>query len=203
MRTMMTMAPLLLGLVIFLGIHSVRIFAEGWRARQIARIGEGPWKGLYSLAALVGLVLIVWGYGLARAQPVVLWWPPVWTRHLAALLMLPAFVLLIAPYVPGNRVKAKLGHPMLLGTKLWAFAHLASNGTLADVALFGSFLLWAVFTYRAARRRDVDSFARTATPTSAGRGLLPDVIVVGVGVALWYVFTMFLHGWLFGVRPFG
>jgi len=119
--------------VLFLGVHSVRIVADGWRTQTLARMGEMPWKGLYSLVSAVGLALIVWGYGLARQQPVVLWVPPIGMRHAAALLTLIAFVLLAATYVPRNAIKARLHHPMVLGVKVWALAHLLSNGNLADV----------------------------------------------------------------------
>ncbi|MCC7313077.1 MAG: NnrU family protein, partial [Sulfuritalea sp.] len=121
---------LILGLVLFLGIHSVRIFANDWRDAQLARLGLLPWKGVYALISAVGLGLIIWGYGLARVDPVVLWLPPVWTRHLAALLTLPAFILLVAAYLPGSHIKAKIGHPMVAGVKIWALAHLLANGNL-------------------------------------------------------------------------
>ena len=134
------MTYLVLGLVLFLGVHSTRIFADDWRTRQIARLGEGAWKGLYSVASLAGFALLVWGYGQTRIDPVVVWDPPTWTRHLAALLMIPAFVLVVAAYVPGNRIKAAVGHPMVAGVKVWAIAHLLSNGRLGDIVLFGVFL---------------------------------------------------------------
>lgn len=192
------MTTLLLGLLLFLSAHSVRIVAEDWRGRQIARLGANTWKGLFSALSLAGFVLIVWGYGLARAAPLELWLPPRWTGHVAALLTLPAFVLLVAAYVPGNRIKAALGHPMILGVKLWALAHLLSNGRAADVLLFGAFLVWAVFDFAASRRRD--RRAGTRYPAgSAGR----DATVVVVGIAAWAAFAFFLHGWLIGVRPFG
>lgn len=132
------MRTLVLGLLLFLGTHSIRIVADGWRTARVARLGENRWKGLYSLASALGLGLIVWGYGLARAEPVALWTPPRWTRHLAALLTLPAFILIAAAYVPGSRIKTALGHPMVAGVKVWAIAHLLSNGNLADALLFGA-----------------------------------------------------------------
>ncbi|MDO9092344.1 MAG: NnrU family protein [Rubrivivax sp.] len=192
------MTVLILGLVLFLGVHSVRIFAEDWRTGVRARLGEGPFKGVYSLLSLLGLVLIVWGYGLARQQPVLLWVPPVWTRHLAALLTLPAFVMLAASQLPANSIKAKLRHPMVLGVKIWALAHLLSNGMLADVVLFGSFLVWAVLSFRAARGRDRVSGALPAP----GR-LGPTLVAVVVGVVAWVVFALWAHAVLIGVRPFG
>src|SRR6266581_1684913 len=146
------MIVLALGLLLFLGTHSVRIHAEAWRAAQLERLGEKRWKGLYSLLSLAGFGLIVWGFGLARSEPILLWAPPTWTRHLAAVLTLPAFILLAAAYVPGTRLKAAVGHPMMLGTQVWALAHLAANGALAHALLFGTFLIWAVAGFVAAPR---------------------------------------------------
>jgi uncharacterized membrane protein len=192
------MKLMILGLVLFLGSHSVRIFAEDWRTRRIAAMGEGGWKGVYSLVAIVGFVLIAWGYGDARTTPAVIYSPPVWTRHLAALLTLPAFILLAASKVSGTRIKAAVGHPMVVGVKLWAFAHLLSNGTLADVVLFGSVLAWAVLDYIAAKRRD-----RAGGVTYPVGPLSRDAIAVAVGTVAWIAFAMWLHGPLIGVRPFG
>ena len=192
------MSYLVLGLVLFLGVHSVRIVADGWRTQMRARLGEGAWKGLYSVASVVGLVLVVWGYGLARQQPVVLWNPPVGMRHAASLLTLIAFVLLAAAYVPRNVFKAKLHHPMVLSVKVWALAHLISNGNLADVVLFGAFLLWAVLSFRAARQRDRAQNTVYAPGTAAGT-----VIAVAVGTAAWAGFAFWAHAWLIGVAPMG
>jgi len=193
------MGMLVLGLVLFLGVHSTRIVAEGWRTATRARIGELPWKGVYSLVSIVGFVLIVWGYGLARQSPVVLWNPlPVGVRHLASLLTLIAFVLLAAAYVPGNQIKARLHHPMVLGVKAWALAHLVANNTLADLLLFGSFLLWAVFDFRSARQRD--RAGRVAYP--AGTPARTAVAVV-VGAAAWAGFAFWAHAAWIGVRPMG
>lgn len=192
------MTLLILGLVLFLGIHSVRVFGEDTRTRLRDRLGANGYKGLYSLASAAGLVLIVVGYGAAREQPQLLWLPPIWTRHLAALLTLPAFVLLVAAYVPGNSIKARLHHPMVLGVKVWALAHLLANHTLADLLLFGSFLVWAVLDFRAARQRD--RAANTVYPRGTVAGTL---ITVVVGVLVWAVFAFWAHAWLFGVSPMG
>ena len=191
------MIALILGLLMFLGVHSVRVVGDGWRAAQIARMGETLWKGLYSLAAAVGLALIIWGYHLAQAQPIVLWTPPSWMRHLGALLTVPAFVLLAAAYVPRNRIKAAVGHPMVAGVKLWAFAHLLVNGTLAAIVLFGAFLVWAVADFTSARRRDRAAGTRYPAGTASR-----DAVVVVVGLVAWALFAFLLHGWLIGVRPF-
>jgi uncharacterized membrane protein len=192
------MTYLLLGLVIFLGVHSVRIVADNWRTRTVARIGPLPWKGLYSVLSLVGLGLVVWGFGLARQQPVQLWSPPVALRHLASLLTLGAFILLVAAYVPGNQIKARLHHPMVLGVKTWALAHLLANGNLAHVILFGSFLAWGVLDFMAARRRDRAAGTHYLTGTARATG-----ITVILGVAAWVVVALWLHGLLIGVRAVG
>jgi uncharacterized membrane protein len=192
------MTMLVLGLVLFLGVHSVRIVAEGWRGRVIGRLGEGPWKGLYSLVSIVGFVLLVWGYGLARQQPVVLWTPPRGMAHLAALLTLVSFVLLAAAYVPRNQIKARLHHPMVLGVKVWALAHLLANGNLADVVLFGAFLLWAVLSFRAARQRD--RAAATVYPAGTAAGT---AAAVAVGLVAWAAFAFWAHERLIGVGPLG
>lgn len=192
------MTLLVAGLAIFLGSHSLRIFADGWRTERVRAMGENTWKIVFSLVSIAGFVLIVIGYGQARLDPVVLYTPPVWTRHLAALLTLPAFVLLVAAYVKGTRIKAKVGHPMVAGVKIWAFAHLIANGTLADVLLFGGFLAWAVADYLSARRRD-----RVAGTVYAVGPWSRDVIAVAVGVAAWVAFALWLHVPLIGVRPFG
>jgi len=192
------MTLLLAGLIVFLGCHSVRIFAEPWRTAKIQRLGPKGWKGLYTLVAIAGFALVVWGYGAARLEPTVLYVPPLWTRHVAALLTVPAFILLAAAYVPGTRIKAWIGHPMVAGVKVWAFAHLLANGTLADVALFGSFLAWAIADFVAARRRDrANGTVYVAGPLSR------DVAAVAIGLAAWAVFAFWLHGLLIGVRPFG
>ena len=191
------MLVLILGLVLFLGTHSVRIFAEPWRTRTLARAGEARWKGVYAVVSLIGFVLLAWGYGLARQQPVLLWTPPVAMRHIAALLTLLSFVLLAAAYVPGNGLKAKLHHPMVLSVKVWAFAHLLANGALADVLLFGGFLVWAALSFRAARGRD-RAAGVSYPPGRAGA----TAITVVVGTVAWAVFAFWAHGALIGVRPF-
>lgn len=188
----------LLGLVLFLGVHSTRIFADGWREGMIARMGPLGWKGVYSVVSLAGLALLVWGWGLLRQQPVVLWQPPVAMRHLASLLTLLAFVLLAAAYVPGNQLKSRLGHPMVLGVKSWALAHLLANGSLADVLLFGSFLAWSVLLFVVSRRRDrVQAVVRA--PGRPGATWLTVVL----GVLAWAAFAFWLHAAWMGVRPFG
>lgn len=192
------MAILILGLVIFLGVHSTRIVADGWRTAMIGRVGELPWKAVYALLSIAGFVLIVWGFGLARQQPVQLWLPPRGMRHLASLLTLIAFILLAAAYVPRNAIKARLHHPMVLGVKVWALAHLLANGNVAHVVLFGAFLVWAVLSFRAARARD--RAAGTVYPAGTPAGT---AITVGVGAVAWAVFAFWAHGYLIGIRPVG
>ena len=191
------MMYLIAGLVLFLGVHSTRVFANGWRSRTLARIGEKPFKGVYALLSLAGFVLLVWGYGQARQQGVMLWNPPTAMRHIAALLMLLSFVLLAATYVPGNQIKAKLHHPMVLGTKVWALAHLLANGSLANTVLFGSFLVWSVVLFVASRKRD----RREQIVYPAGTAGMTVVTVVA-GIAAWAVSAFWLHRVLIGVSPF-
>ena len=192
------MTILILGLVIFLGMHSIRIFADERRTALCARFGEQAWKGAYALISLAGFALIIWGFGLARQEPLVVWSPPTAMRHIAALLTALSFVLLAATYLPRNGIKASLHHPMLLGVKVWALAHLLANGTLADLILFGSFLVWAAFCFRAARQRD--RAASTLYPAGTMGGTLASL---AVGLLAWAVFAFWLHGLLIGVRPFG
>ncbi len=192
------MFELIAGLVLFLGVHSVRIFANDWRSAQLAQRGEAIWKLGYSALSIAGFVLIVWGYGLARQSPMVLWPTPRGMNHLAALLTLLAFVLLVAAYMPRNAIKAKLRHPMILGVKVWALAHLLANNALADLLLFGSFLVWAMLSFRAARQRD----RQQQSVQLASNGFATAATVV-VGVVAWAAFAFWGHLALIGVRPLG
>lgn len=192
------MTYLVAGLLIFLGVHSVRIFADGWRTQMLQRRGEAAYKGVYTLLALVGLGLIIYGFGVAREAPVMLWIPPAGMRHAAALLTLVAFILLAAAYVPRNGIKARVHHPMVLGVKSWALGHLLATGSVAHLLLFGSFLVWGVLNFIAARKRD--RLAGTQYPAGTLGGT---AITVVVGVAAWAAFAFKLHGLLIGIRPFG
>lgn len=190
------MTILVLGLVLFLGVHSIRIFAEGTRTQLRTQIGVNGYKGLYTAVSIAGFVLIIWGYGQARLDPVPLWAPMFWARHLASLLTLIALVLLAAAYVPGNQIKAIVKHPMVLGVKTWALAHLLANHTLADVLLFGGFLVWAIFSFRAARGRD------RAENIVYPPGRLPmTLLTIVAGVAAWAFFAFYAHVAWFGVAP--
>ena len=186
------------GLVLFLGMHSVRIFAEGWRTAMIQRLGPKPWKGLYTVVSLLGLWLLVAGWGQLRLEPVGLWATPTGLRHAASLLTLLGFVLFVAAYVPGNLIKSRLHHPMVLGTKAWALGHLLANNTLADLLLFGAFLAWSVLLFIASRRRD----RREQISYAPGR-MGPTVVAVGLGLLAWAAFAFWLHAALIGVRPLG
>ena len=191
------MTLLILGLLIFLGVHSTSIFAPGWRTALINRRGDAAWKGVYALVSLAGFALLIYGYGVARQLPVVLYTPPTFTRHIALLLMLPVFPLLFAAYLPG-RIKAVAKHPMLLAVKLWALAHLLANGTLHDVILFGAFLVWAVADRISVKRRGVVRAVAGAPPSP-----MNDVIAVVGGLASYAVFVLWAHLKLIGVSPLG
>ena len=192
------MALLIIGLVLFLGAHSTRMLAESARSNLIARIGDNGWKGLITVISIAGFVLIVMGYGQARTYGLPLWTPPLWAYYLTIPLTLIAFVLVTAAYVPGNAIKAKVGHPMVAGVKTWAFAHLLANGNLADVLLFGSFLIWAVASFVYSRKRDRANGTTYPAGTAARSGL-----TLAIGTVAWVVFMMVLHVRWIGVSPLG
>lgn len=198
------MAYLILGLVLFLGVHCLSIVSPDGRNRLVQRLGEGPFKGLYALVSLAGFVLIIWGYGLSREAPVMLYAMPGGFRHLAALLMLPVFVLLFAAYLPG-RIQRAAKHPMLLAVKLWALAHLlaqsVTGGSLADVLLFGGFLAWAVADRISLKRRAAAGGLRAVPALPASRA--NDFIAIIGGIAVYLAFVFWLHAAWFGIRPFG
>lgn len=188
------MGILILGLVLFLGTHSIGIVAPAWRERLRSRLGELGWKALYSVFSLLGFVLICYGFGLSRQDPILLYTPPRWLRHVAFLFMLPAFPLLYAAKLPG-KIRTATKHPMLAAVKFWGFAHLLANGRLADVLLFGGFLAWAVVDRISFKRRP-PQVLRTAPP-----GPYNDAIAVVVGLATYVFFILWAHLWLFGVSP--
>jgi uncharacterized membrane protein len=190
------MAMLVIGLVIFLGLHSVRIFAEGGRAKAIARLGEGPWKGVYSLLSLVGFVMIVWGFGQARWEAPAIWTPPVWTRHVAILLMLISLILFGAYGSKKSHIAVAVHHPMVWGVVIWAVAHLLANGSAADVVLFGAFLAWALADLPNAYARDRTRGVVYPTPNWGAT-----IGAVVFGVVAWALLLAGLHSWLFGVSP--
>ncbi|MFK8052857.1 MAG: NnrU family protein [Woeseiaceae bacterium] len=188
------MTMLILGLVLFLGGHSLAIFAPAKRDAWALRFGDLGWRALYGIVAVIGLILIVKGYAVARLDPVIVWLPPAWTRHLVAVLMLPTFVFLVAAYFPG-KIKDKLKHPMLVSVKLWALAHLLANGMLADIILFGSFLAWAVADRISLKRRAPR--ASITLPKNPAN----DFIAVAIGLVLYFAVALKLHLWLIGVAP--
>lgn len=190
------MTILLLGLVLFLGAHSVRIVGDGWRTRMISQLGMQRWKAVYSLVALAGLVLIVWGFAQARHAAPQLWTPPLWTKHLNLLVMLLAMILLGASHSPKSHFKTILHHPMTWSVALFSGGHLLANGTLADLVLFGALFVWSVAALFSAYARDRSDRIRYAEP--AWRSTL---IAIAAGTAVWALFVFWLHLWLFGVAP--
>lgn len=188
------MTLLIIGLVLFLGSHSVSIVNVAWRDRMVSRLGILPWQGLYSLLAIAGIVLIIQGYDLARENPFILYQPPNWLRYIALLLLVFVFPLLFAAYLPG-RIRTVTKHPMLAATKIWAFAHLLANGSLADVILFASFLAWAVAD-RISLKRRIPLPVPSAPPSRFN-----DAVAILLGLGLYLVFIFWLHAWLFGVSP--
>jgi uncharacterized membrane protein len=189
------MFVLVLGLILFLGLHSIRIVASDWRNRQMAQMGN-RYKGIYSVVAIIGLVLIVWGFGLARQHPVLIYAPPLWLRHLNGLFMLIALILFAAARVPRNHIKAKLGHPQVLAVKTWSFGHLLATGMLHDLVLFVPFLVWSIVLFAVSRRRD-----RVEGTTYPAGTLKGDILAVLIGVVVWVLFAFWLHSLLFGVNP--
>lgn len=189
------MLILVIGLVLFLGAHSISMLSRPWRDMRVAGMGEGPWKAIYSLVSLAGLVLVVWGYASARTEAAILYEPAVWLRHLVALLMLLALISLAVAILPGGRLKRLLKHPLMLAVKIWSFSHLLANGDGASVLLFGAFLAWAVAIRISLKRRNV--------PVAPAGPVMWDLASLGLGVVLYLLFVWRLHEVLFGVVPFG
>ncbi len=188
---------LIVGLVLFLGIHSIRIAAPALRQAQIDQRGLNAWKGIYSVISLIGFVILVWGYGIARQDPVIFWVAPAWMSHVVALFMIPVMILLVASQLPAGRIKAAVKHPMLLAVKIWALVHLLVNGDLASVVLFGAFLAWAVADRISEKKRLQAGLTRNpvAGPVKW------DVIAIVGGLVAYVLFVLYLHEWLIGVRP--
>jgi uncharacterized membrane protein len=200
------MAWLILGLVLFLGAHSVRIFADDWRSRTIEAWGEKAFKGIYAVVSLVGFYALIVGYSEARMQPFVIWQPPTATRHISVLLMLFASILLVATYIPRNHFKLRMGHPMILSVKVWALSHLLANGNLADLVLFGTFLAWSVLIFRVSRARDRANAAAQSMEelAQAPQAKLTATLAAFVlGALLWASITFHLHALVVGISPMG
>ena len=187
------MGILILGLVLFLGIHTLTTMRVA-RAAMVGRLGEGPYKGLYSLVSAVGLVLIVWGFGRYRSAGYIqVWDPPFAIFHPIALVLLWfAFVALVAAYAAPTRIKSMLRHPMLVAVKAWALSHLLVNGDLGSMLLFGALLAWAVYDRIAVKRRGDEGAPPVA---SFGRN---DAIVIAIGTVAYFA-MMWLHESLIGV----
>ena len=188
------MLILITGLLIFFTVHSISIVNESWRDSMVDQLGISLWRGLYSLVAVIGLLLIIWGYVLARQQPLLIYPPSIWLHRISLILLIPVFPLILATWLPGN-IKAKVKHPMLLAIKIWALAHLLSNGMFSDVILFGSFLIWSIINLRSMRIRRV----RTDPNTKAF--VANDTLCVTIGIGLYILVSLWLHDWLVGVPP--
>ncbi len=191
------MAILVLGIILFLGLHLIRVVAPGFRAGVIESRGKGTWMGIYAILSLIGLCLIIYGFGQARSETGMLYDPPVFMRHIALLLMLFAFIFLAAGFLPAGRIAVAVKHPQVLSIKVWALAHLLANGETSSVLLFGSFLAWAVILRISLKRRE-----------RAGERVLPvfksasnDVLAVIIGLVAYVLFVWKLHEWLIGVAP--
>lgn len=190
------MAILILGLVIFLGLHSTRIVSERGREKAIARFGEGPWKGIYSALSAIGFILIVWGFARARHDAPQLWTPPPGARHITMLLMLVALILLASYLFKRSHITAFVHHPMLWAVLLWSLGHLIANGSAADLALFGAFLVWSIADLASSYVRDRrNGVVYPAPELGATAG------AVIAGLVLYAVLLGGLHFWLFGVSP--
>ena len=197
------MLILIAGLIIFLGIHSLRIASEEARDRLISRLGEGRFKGAYSILSLVGLVLLVYGYGQARADTTQWWVPPSGFRYVTFILVPISFILVASAYLPLGRIKAAVRHPMVLGVAFWALGHLLINGTGADVVLFGAFFVWAVLDYLAALKRIGSLPSGVSAAAATERRATGDGLAVVIGLALTVAFVAGMHLWLIGVSPLG
>ena len=185
------MLLMLAGLVVFIGTHAFTA-QRGARAAVIERIGDSPYKILYSIISLAGVLMVAYGYGIWRAAvPAQLWFPPIWVRHLALSLMIPAAILFVAAYVPSH-IRVWLKHPMLAAIKLWALSHLLSNGDLATIVLSLAVLAWAVYARVSMKRREV-------APKPAPRGWVGDVVAVFAGLALYLFLLYIFHPYVVGV----
>jgi len=192
----MGLASIIVGLAVFVGAHVFVTMREP-RASVITRIGEGPYKGLFSLVSLIGVILIAWGFARYRSLGYIeVWSPPAWTRHVTLLLVWPAIIFIVAAYIPGD-IKRHLKHPMLVGVKLWAVAHLISNGDLGSIILFGSILAWAVYDRITLKRRTDPG----APPIPIG-GRRNDFFAVAVGTVLYFALAIWFHPWVIGVPVF-
>jgi uncharacterized membrane protein len=192
-KKVLFMIYLILGLVVFFAGHLVRIVAPQWRVNTIASIGEKKWKGLYSVASLAGLALLIWGFTQARPDAPDLFTPPDWGSHVALSLMAIAFILMMAGNLPTGKIKQAVKHPFVTSVKIWALVHLLVNGDLASAILFVSFLAFAIISRIAAKRRgEEDPVAISSTS---------DLIAIVSGLVIWALVAFWLHEWAIGVNP--
>jgi len=191
------MLILVIGLVIFFCLHSIRLVAPKWREKSMSAHGAMRWKMRFGMVTLIAAAFIVMGYMQVRLEPVWLWFPPVWTRHLAGLLVLVALFFVGSALVPHTTMKKKVGYPMLIAVKIWAFAHLISNGTLADMILFGSFLIWSIVSFAVYRRRDREA----GVVRDQESGVQFDLAAFTFAMVSWFAIVFYLHQALIGVSP--
>ncbi|WP_416407342.1 NnrU family protein [Agrobacterium rosae] len=191
------MLLLILSLLFFLGTHSLRIVAPDFRNRMIARMGEGPWKGVYSLVSVIAIAFVAYAFDQARQVTGILYSPPIWTSHIALTLMLIAMICLVASLLPAGHIATKTKHPLILAVKIWALAHLLANGETSSVLLFVSVLAWGVVMRISLKRRQRAGEVVTRPFVSARY----DIIAVVLGIVLWAAFIWKLHEWLIGVQP--
>jgi len=185
------MAYLILGLILFIGIHFTRILVPQIRESAIVKIGEGPWKGVYTVISILGIYLMVPGFPDVKLNYAELYDPPSFLKHIAMLLILISFILMAAGNLKSGYIKAKIKHPMLIAVKTWAFAHLLVNGDMASVILFASIIGWAVFSLISIKKRG-------GQPPVAS-SYVPDIIATAIGVIAFVIFAFYLHPWLIGV----
>ncbi|WP_431320005.1 NnrU family protein [Rhizobium sp. YTU87027] len=191
------MALLVVGIIIFLGLHLIRVIAPGFRQSMIDSLGENGWKGVYSVVSILSLILLIYGFGQARQVTGILYTPPVWMAHITLTLMLLALICLVASLLPMGHIAVKTKHPMVLSVKIWAFAHLLANGETSSVLLFGAFLAWGVILRIALKRRE-RAGRLTLRPFVSGKY---DLYAVIIGVVAWALITFKLHELLIGVAP--
>ncbi|WET72581.1 NnrU family protein [Rhizobium croatiense] len=191
------MALLIVGIILFLGVHLVRVVAPGLRRSMIASLGERGWRAGHSVASLATLILLIYGFGQARAVTGVLYNPPVWIAHITVTLMLIAMICLVASLLPAGHIATKTKHPMVLSVKIWALAHLLANGETSSVLLFAAFLAWGVILRISLKRRQ-RAGEITLRPFVSAKY---DLSAVVIGIVAWALTIWKLHEWLIGVSP--
>lgn len=193
------MTLLIVGLILFLGIHLIRVFAPGFRNTVIERFGKPAWIAGHSILSTLTLVLVIYGFGEAREVTGMLWYPPVWMAHIAVTLMLVSMICLVAAALPPGYIAVKTKYPVIVAIKIWALAHLLANGETSSVLLFVSFLIWAVLLRIMMKRRERAGEVKPRVFVSAKY----DIASVVLGAVLWAAIVFWLHEWLIGVAPLG